>query len=64
MMILTIGSPPSGTESGDGQKNEGFLKSVWHKLMDNCDSKPEAKDTKDSKTDKNDASHKDSKKSS
>lgn len=58
-MYSQFGSPPPGTEPGDGQKNEGFLKSVWHKLMDNS-SKPESKDAKD----KSNASDNDSKKSS
>ncbi|KAJ5215464.1 uncharacterized protein N7498_001871 [Penicillium cinerascens] len=47
-------SPSSSESNGDSQKNEGFLKSVWHKLTDkNSDSsKPEAKDTKDADKDK------------
>ncbi|KAJ5112615.1 hypothetical protein N7532_000660 [Penicillium argentinense] len=58
-------SSPSNAEStGDGAKNEGFLKSVWHKLMDkNGDaSKPETKDAKDA--DKKETGKDDSKKSS
>lgn len=68
MLTSDFSSPPSSSEStGNDNKNEGFLKSVWNKLTDkNCDSsKPEAKDAKDSKdAGKTDASKDDSKKSS
>jgi molecular chaperone DnaJ len=55
------------SESTGNGKDEGFLKSIWHKLTDkNCDpSKPETKDAKDNKdAGKTDASKDDSKKSS
>ncbi|KAJ6125697.1 hypothetical protein N7523_003317 [Penicillium sp. IBT 18751x] len=60
-MNFTKDSPPSPDSSSDSHKNEGFLKSVWHKLTDkNGDSsKPEAKDSKNTKNagkDKGDAS--------
>jgi molecular chaperone DnaJ len=57
-------STPSSETSGDNHKNEGFLKSVWHKLTDkNCDSsKPEAKDTKDAGKGKGNAGKDESKK--
>ncbi|OKO96526.1 DnaJ -like protein, mitochondrial [Penicillium subrubescens] len=60
-------SPASPSESAGNGRDEGFLKSIWHKLTDkNCDpSKPEAKDAKDNKdAGKTDASKDDSKKSS
>lgn len=65
MLTFYHSSPPSGPEStGNGNKDEGFLKSMWHKLTEkNCDSsKPEAKDAKDAG--KTEASKDDSKKSS
>lgn len=57
-------SPSSSESNGDSHKNEGFLKSVWHKLTDkNCDSsKPEAKDTKDADKDKGASDKEESKK--
>lgn len=71
MLTFYLSSSSSPSESaGNGNKDEGFLKSIWHKLTDkNCDSsKPEAKDAKDNKDIKDagkaDASKDDSKKSS
>jgi molecular chaperone DnaJ len=57
-------STPSSETSGDNHKNEGFLKSVWHKLTDkNCDSsKPEAKDSKGKGKGKGNAGNDESKK--
>ncbi|KAJ5907695.1 hypothetical protein N7495_000377 [Penicillium taxi] len=56
-------SPP--TDSEDSSKGEGFLKSVWHRLVDNKDSespKSDSKDAKDPKDAKQDDTSKDSKK--
>lgn len=53
-MLIIYSSPPSNTGSSeDSSKNEGFLKSVWHKLTDKhgdaskSESKPESKGAKD-----------------
>jgi molecular chaperone DnaJ len=40
----------SSTESSDSHKNEGFLKSVWHKLTDNPAHTEATKDTNSSET--------------
>lgn len=70
-MLILMNSPPSSTGSTEeSSKNEGFLKSVWHKLTDkNCDSsKTESKDAKNSTdakdSDKKESGKDDSKKSS
>ncbi|KAJ5758635.1 Mitochondrial DnaJ chaperone (Mdj1) [Penicillium odoratum] len=54
-MNFTKDSPPSGTNSD--QKGEGFLKSVWHRLMDKegGSTKSESKDTEDKKNEKDDS---------
>jgi len=50
-MLIIYASPPSSSTGSneDSSKNEGFLKSVWHKLTDkhNDASKPESKGAKD-----------------
>ncbi|KAI9746176.1 MAG: hypothetical protein M1818_000857 [Claussenomyces sp. TS43310] len=45
------GTPNSSTRSPDDEKNEGFLKSVWHKLTDNTISKS-SNDSQPGDTDK------------
>lgn len=67
-MLMISTSPPSGSETAeDLQKNEGFLKSVWHRLTDhknNGSSQTGSKDAKDTgNAEKDDASKDDSKKS-
>jgi molecular chaperone DnaJ len=57
MSILTCSSPPPSSESGDGEKSDGFLKSVWHKLMDNKNrdcSKPSDSSKQDTAAEKKD----------
>lgn len=67
-MLMTLfffrTSPPSNASSPEeASKNEGFLKSVWHKLTDkngDC-SKPESKDAKSAKDTKDAKDAKDAK---
>ncbi|KAJ5604548.1 hypothetical protein N7510_009702 [Penicillium lagena] len=60
-MNFSKDSPPPSSESGNGDKSDGFLKSVWHKLMDNKNSdgsKPSDSSKQDTKDDKKDGDSK------
>lgn len=61
-------NPPTGSGStgspGDSHKNEGFLKSAWHRLMNQHKPADTAKGPEASKKDSSESDHEEPKKAS
>ncbi|KAE8387532.1 hypothetical protein BDV23DRAFT_160829 [Aspergillus alliaceus] len=59
VMNIDKDGPPSGTDTSAGNpKNEGFLKSAWHRLVNNCENSEESSKKESGDTKKNDGEKK------